>query len=100
MQTGKVKWFDAAKRYGFIASDDGGPDIFLHLSNIADPACPVIEPGLRLQFIVERKGDKLTARQASVMAANDVMRPAAAFNKDELVEFNDAFEKEWGLRPT
>ncbi len=27
---GKVKWFDAAKGYGFILADDGGPDILLH----------------------------------------------------------------------
>lgn len=95
MLTGKVKWFDHEKRYGFITPDDGGPDVFLHLSNIADPACPTLQPGLRLQYALERKGNKVSA--TGVRAVAEAVSPASkpVAGKD----FDEEFEKEWGLRP-
>jgi CspA family cold shock protein len=54
---GKVKWFSDAKGYGFI-SQEGGPDVFVHHSNIVGEGFRTLEEDQEVEFeIVEgRKG--------------------------------------------
>ncbi|MFD1717464.1 cold-shock protein [Georgenia deserti] len=55
MPTGKVKWYDADKGFGFITSDDGG-EVFLHASAV--PGGATLKPGTRVDFGIAdgRKG--------------------------------------------
>lgn len=50
MATGTVKWFNGDKGYGFIAQDDGGPDVFVHFSAIAGSGHRNLEEGQKVTF--------------------------------------------------
>ena len=49
MATGTVKWFNATKGFGFIQPDDGGKDVFVHISAVE-----------RAGMVAPNEGDKLT----------------------------------------
>ncbi len=51
MANGKVKWFDAAKGFGFISSEDG-TDVFLHFSAIVADGFKTVEEGQAVTFEV------------------------------------------------
>ena len=48
---GTVKWFNAAKGYGFITRDDGEPDVFVHFTAIAGSGFRELHEGDRVEFI-------------------------------------------------
>ncbi len=52
MNTGKVKWFNAEKGYGFITSDEG-TDIFVHFSSIKVDGFKTLNEGQTVTFDVE-----------------------------------------------
>ncbi|GBQ66673.1 cold shock transcriptional regulator [Ameyamaea chiangmaiensis NBRC 103196] len=50
MATGTIKWFNSTKGYGFIASDAGGPDVFLHASAVERAGLPSVLEGQRYSY--------------------------------------------------
>jgi cold shock protein len=56
--TGKVKWYNVKKAFGFIIPDDGGPDVFVHQTDLK---CEVLKEGQKVEFDVEKTPKGLQA---------------------------------------
>lgn len=52
METGKVKWFNDQKGYGFIERDGGGDDVFVHFSAVAGDGYRTLAEGAAVEFEV------------------------------------------------
>ncbi len=59
--TGTVKWFNAAKGYGFIGREDGENDIFVHYSAIEMEGYRRLREGQRVEFSIEQGANGLQA---------------------------------------
>jgi CspA family cold shock protein len=69
MIKGTVKWFNDAKGYGFVAQDNGGPDVFCHHTAIQGDGFKTLSEGQKVEFEV-KEGPK------GLQAVN--VRPAQA----------------------
>ncbi|MFN9925887.1 MAG: cold-shock protein [Phenylobacterium sp.] len=54
MAIGTVKWFNPAKGFGFIQPDDGGQDVFVHISAVERAGMSGLNEGQKLSFELER----------------------------------------------
>jgi CspA family cold shock protein len=61
MPTGKVKWFDPAKGFGFIRCDGGEQEVFVHISDIQRAGLSTLNEGERVSFTIAQDRGKTHA---------------------------------------
>jgi len=70
MNTGTVKWFNSQKGFGFIAPDDGGKDVFVHISAVEGAGMNSLDEGQKVSF------DVVADRRTGKSAAQNLRNPA------------------------
>ena len=63
MTTGTVKWFNETKGFGFIQPDDGGKDVFVHISAVERAGFRGLQEGQKLSY--EMETDRRSGKQSA-----------------------------------
>ena len=61
VQTGKLKWFNEDKGYGFIKPDSGSQDIFIHISEIEKAGYKTLNVDNRISYTIKNNKGKVSA---------------------------------------
>jgi CspA family cold shock protein len=63
MSTGTVKWFNGQKGFGFIQPDDGGKDVFVHISAVERAGMSNLNEGQKISYdiVADRRSGKSSA---------------------------------------
>jgi CspA family cold shock protein len=59
--TGTVRWFNPGKGYGFIAPEEGGDDIFVHISAVQRAGLRKLNEGERIRFVLQQREGRVAA---------------------------------------
>jgi cold shock protein len=67
MAMGKVKWFNPTKGYGFIAPDEGGNDVFVHISAVEKAGFSDLAEGAQVSYeLLTRRNGKASAENLRI----------------------------------
>jgi CspA family cold shock protein len=89
MPTGKVKWFNGRKGFGFIEPDNGEDDVFVHVTAVKDSGLDVLNEGDKVSFeLVENKG-RMAAEKLSMSGDEE-----STNDSEDQVEDNEEVSEE------
>ena len=66
MATGTVKWFNNKKGYGFITPDEGGADVFVHISAVQQAGLKTLNEGVKISYELMSERGKTVAGELKV----------------------------------
>lgn len=69
MPVGTVKWFNTTKGYGFIQPDNGGPDIFVHISAVERAGLSSLQEGQKISYEEQRDPKRGKSSAGNLKAA-------------------------------
>jgi len=67
MATGTVKWFNSTKGYGFIQPDDGGSDVFVHVTAVQKAGLQGLDENAKVEYELENQRGKTAAVELKVL---------------------------------
>jgi CspA family cold shock protein len=67
MPSGKVKWFNGQKGFGFIQPDDGGKDVFVHVSAVERAGIGSLNEGQKVSYELAQERGKTSAANLKLL---------------------------------
>lgn len=67
MATGTVKWFNSQKGYGFIQPDEGGADVFVHITAVQKAGLQGLDDNAKVEYELENQRGKTAAVELKLL---------------------------------
>ncbi len=94
MPTGIVKWFNGRKGYGFIEPEDGGNDVFVHVTALKDSGIKFLNEGDKVSYELTENRGRMAAGNLSLDGESSSDSDEAPSDEVEEASEEDAAEEE------